>query len=107
MKRRDLFKGAASLAVAAAIPAAVTAEAPPPSDPDVPRRLDVRRGENCFDIEVRRYGEKANACVAYDLDTQTLVRYRVRHDGQFALVEGPDDVAYVTEHGGVSVHWTK
>lgn len=105
MNRRNFFRRGATVAAGAALGVSVQ-DVPPASDAEVPRALDVRKNEHCMDIEVRRNGVKVEHCVAYDLDEQWLVRYRIGPDGRIAFVKSDDDdVAYITELGGVSVHW--
>lgn len=74
------------------------------SHDDVPRRVDMRDdGANAsLDVDIFLNGVKQEYAVAYDLDAQTLTRYRRGPDGFPVLSPGDQ---WVQEHGAVVVRW--
>jgi hypothetical protein len=73
------------------------------SDKGVPRAADGRKGFCGPDLGVRRFGVLLPAVVAYDLDRQFVVRYRLDPTGRPVIASG--EFVTITEHGGISVHW--
>lgn len=115
VSRREAFRtslmGAAALVAGAALsscgPRVAFAEAEVPESPfDVPRRLDVRAGEQCFNIRITRNGKELNHVIAYDLDEQWAVVYRINPETGHVDVHG-GHAGEVLLLGGLKVEWTK
>ncbi len=73
------------------------------SDCGTPPRADGRKGQCYPALEVKRFGVPVSQCVAYDIDRQFLVRYRLDPKGAPVIVN--NDLDCITEYGGISVHW--
>jgi len=101
MNRRDFFTGAA-----AAVAGAVAAKLPKGNDPNgPPPRLDVRNGDDGWDIEVYQYGRKLGYCVAYDVEGQWAEVYRTDESGRPRAVRGPDHPETRLLRGGIEARW--
>jgi hypothetical protein len=74
------------------------------SDDSVPRRVDLRVKGTDWHIPLAVWldGVPRKDVVAYDLDAQTITRYRKGPDG--LIVFAPDD-QWVTERGVLVVRW--
>jgi hypothetical protein len=72
----------------------------------VPPQMDCRTdvGAGMVPIRIYRNGREVQHVVAYDLNAQTVTRYRIGPDGRIVLSGGDGD--YITEYGGVVVRWT-
>ena len=75
------------------------------SDPDVPRRLDGRKGFCDVPVIIYQNGQKLDMVVAYDLDRDWALVYQKDPNGHVMVIG--DELADEERHGGIVVRWDR